>query len=112
MGHFVTDSGEYIMGSVQPANSQIVPQRPTIAHSWNGTAWVFDGFSDQRVGWELRRLRDIRLFETDWWANSDLTMTDAQTAYRTALRNLPATATDVDLDENNQLTGVTWPTKP
>lgn len=52
----------------------------------------------------LRAERDRRLAETDWWASSDLTMTSAQTAYRQALRDIPASATSLD--------DVTWPTKP
>ena len=38
----------------------------------------------------LRLERDRRLGDTDWWANTDRTMTDEQTAYRKALRDLPA----------------------
>jgi hypothetical protein len=59
----------------------------------------------------LRKQRDVNLSETDWWAGSDRTMTDEQTAYRKALRDLPTTASP-KLDENEQLTNVTWPTKP
>ena len=34
--------------------------------------------------------RNRRLAETDWMANSDVTMTDAWKTYRQALRDLPA----------------------
>ena len=45
--------------------------------------------------WEnLREERNRRLAETDWWASSDLTMTDEQAAYRQALRDLPANTSD------------------
>jgi len=53
---------------------------------------------------ELRKERNSLLSETDWWASSDLTMTDAQTAYRQALRDITDNATSLD--------NVTWPTKP
>jgi|14BtaG_2_1085337.scaffolds.fasta_scaffold03956_3 hypothetical protein len=53
---------------------------------------------------ELRKERNSLLSETDWWASSDLTMTDAQTAYRQALRDITDNATS--------LSNVTWPTKP
>ena len=61
----------------------------------------------------LREERNKRLSETDWMANSDVTMTDAWKTYRQALRDLPASSTPKlnsihDLD----LTSVTWPTKP
>ncbi len=59
----------------------------------------------------LRQKRDIFISQTDWWSGSDLTMTAEQTAYRQALRDLPSTATPA-LDEDGQLTGVTWPEKP
>ena len=52
----------------------------------------------------LREERNRRIAETDWWASSDLTMTDAQTAYRQALRDITESATSLD--------DVTWPTKP
>ena len=51
-----------------------------------------------------RRQRDNLLTETDWWANSDVTMTDEQRAYRQALR-------DITLQEGFPH-NVTWPTKP
>jgi len=58
----------------------------------------------------LREERNRRLQETDWMANSDVTMTDDWKTYRQALRDLPSTASPKI--ENGQLTNVTWPTKP
>jgi len=67
---------------------------------------------DAYCQFELRRKRDALLLATDWWGVSDqTTMTSAQTAYRAALRNLPATASP-KLDSDGKLTNVTWPTKP
>ena len=59
----------------------------------------------------LRLERDRKLAETDWWCASDNTPSQAQLDYRTALRNLPSTASPI-LDENGNLTGVNWPEKP
>lgn len=59
----------------------------------------------------LRLERDRKLTETDWWCCSDRTPTQAQLDYRTALRDLPSTASP-SLDENGNLTGVNWPSKP
>ena len=59
----------------------------------------------------LREERNYKLAETDWWCCSDRTPTQAQLDYRTALRNLPSTASP-SLDENGNLTNITWPTKP
>lgn len=52
----------------------------------------------------LREFRNMKLQETDWWANSDLTMTSEQIAYRQALRDITDTYTSLD--------DVVWPTKP
>jgi len=59
----------------------------------------------------LRKERNWKISETDWWASSDLTMSADQTAYRKSLRDLPSTSSPA-LDENGELTNVTWPTKP
>ena len=59
----------------------------------------------------LREERDRKITETDWWAGQDLTMTQDQKDYRQALRDLPSTASP-SLDEQGNLTNVTWPTKP
>lgn len=53
---------------------------------------------------DLRAERNRRIAETDWWANSDLTMTSEQTAYRQALRDIT--------DAYSSLDTVVWPTKP
>ena len=87
----------------------------------NGSAIESDNSSDWGVTWDevnvkmqdltaaepmkaLRAERDRLITATDWWASSDLTMTDAQTAYRQALRDIT--------DDANSLDDVTWPTAP
>ena len=52
----------------------------------------------------LRKERNRRLAETDWWGASDLTMTTAQDNYRQALGDITNHYTDLDT--------VVWPTKP
>ena len=44
----------------------------------------------------IRAQRDALLAASDWMANSDVTMPDAWTTYRQALRNLPASQSDPD----------------
>ena len=87
----------------------------------DGSAIESDNSSDWGVTWdevnkklqdltaaepmkELRAERDKLIAATDWWASSDLTMTDAQTAYRTALRDIT--------EDYSSLDDVEWPTKP
>ena len=59
----------------------------------------------------LREERNKRLQETDWRFRSDLTPSQEWIDYSQALRDLPSTASP-ELDDNGQLTNVTWPTKP
>lgn len=56
---------------------------------------------------ELRRQRNILLVETDWMANSDVTMSTAWRNYRQALRDI-TTQTPTD----DALSNITFPTKP
>ena len=56
---------------------------------------------------ELRRERNRRLAETDFYALSDVTMSDDMKTYRQNLRDLPDGKDTVDKCNN-----VTWPTKP
>tara|TARA_B100000949_G_scaffold89894_1_gene80295 strand:+ start:714 stop:1136 length:423 start_codon:yes stop_codon:yes gene_type:complete len=61
---------------------------------------------------QLRFRRNGLLLETDWWMYADTPdPSQAQLDYRKALRDLPATVTP-GLDEEGNLTGVTWPEKP
>ena len=57
----------------------------------------------------LRQQRNQLLAQSDWMAVSDRVMTQAQIDYRQALRDLPSTA-EPQLDEQGNLTNVTWPT--
>ena len=78
----------------------------------NGAVTYLERPSDESIAFSiLRSERNQKLAETDWWCASDRTPTQAQLDYRTALRDLPSTALP-SLDENGNLTGVTWPTKP
>lgn len=52
----------------------------------------------------LREERNRRLAETDWWASSDLTMSQARIDYRQALRDITDTYQSLDT--------VVWPVKP
>ena len=55
----------------------------------------------------LRSRRNQLLKETDFYGNSDVTMSDEMKTYRQALRDLPNGKDTVDKCEN-----ATWPTKP
>jgi len=74
-----------------------------------GTTWsaVKAKYDELVAGEPMQLLREERnrlIAETDWWASSDLTITDAQKKYRQDLRDITKTATSLD--------DVTWPEKP
>mgnify|MGYP004459865031 CR=1 FL=1 len=55
----------------------------------------------------LRNQRNVKLTESDWMANSDVTMSDAWKTYRQKLRDLPSTLNDTTVQET-----ITWPEEP
>ena len=55
----------------------------------------------------LRQKRNSLLIETDWMANSDVTMSSDMTTYRQALRDLPS-----GLDTVEKVNAKQFPTKP
>ena len=68
-------------------------------------AWAAGAFD--RAIEKLRDLRTRRLRESDWYALQDVTMSDAMTAYRQDLRDLPA-----GLSTEAEVKAVSWPVKP
>ncbi len=59
---------------------------------------------DNNAALVARSQRDDKLTETDWWACSDVTLTDARKDYRKALRDIPSASGWPHTH--------TWPTKP
>lgn len=68
----------------------------------------------------IRRERDMRIAETDFYALSDVTMSDDMKSYRESLRQIPQTTSDPVAfetqwyDFQSEKSGVSdpWPTKP
>tara|TARA_R110002096_G_scaffold320036_1_gene514136 strand:+ start:441 stop:704 length:264 start_codon:yes stop_codon:yes gene_type:complete len=63
-----------------------------------------DDYINNLLPVDVRNQRDSLLASTDWMALSDVTMSDAMTTYRQALRDIPA--------QSGFPSSVTWPTKP
>mgnify|MGYP003691431231 FL=1 len=61
----------------------------------------------ERAWASLRKERDLKLANTDYMGNSDVTMSSAWKTYRKALRDLPGTLNDTTVLET-----ITWPTEP
>ena len=68
-------------------------------------AWAAGAFDRAIVG--LRDDRNRNLAATDWYALSDVVMSQDMTDYRQALRDLPAGLTTVE-----EVKAVSWPVKP
>jgi len=68
-------------------------------------AWEAGAF-DRKIA-DLRQQRTQLLSATDFYALSDVTMSEAMTTYRQALRDLPSGLSTVEDVKN-----VTYPTKP
>lgn len=77
-------------GIERPSDEAIATEaaRLETEHNWN----------------DLRTKRNELLAETDYFANTDVTMSDAMRTYRQILRDLPANTTDP--------ANPVWPTKP
>ena len=65
-----------------------------------------EGTFDRKIA-HLRKERNRLLTETDFYALSDVTMSDDMTTYRQNLRDLPSGLTTVE-----EVEAVTYPTKP
>tara|TARA_B100000927_G_scaffold191722_1_gene154645 strand:+ start:724 stop:984 length:261 start_codon:yes stop_codon:yes gene_type:complete len=83
----------------------------TLTYNPDTKKWVEtdDGLSPETLSteWHLNVLRSKRnalLSQSDWMANSDVTMSDDWKTYRQALRDLPANTSDP--------ANPTWPTEP
>ena len=68
-------------------------------------AWA-DGAFDRAIA-DLRDKRNRLLAATDFYALSDVTMSEDMTTYRQELRDLPDGLTTVE-----EVNNATWPTKP
>ena len=68
-------------------------------------AWADGALARAQAG--LRSRRNRLLAETDYYALSDVTMSDDMKTYRQELRDLPSGKDTVEKCDN-----VTWPTKP
>ena len=103
MGNLIMDNNFFV--NVETGESKSIPlsnseqsERDKFVKDWN------DGADDRAMD-QIRLERNAKLAESDWMANSDVTMSDAWKSYRQSLRDLPSTISDPTAD-------VTWPTAP
>lgn len=92
------------------SESQVLASDHTgkIGETWNGLSYdapvIPDTRTDEEKWFSIRERRNQLLAETDYLALSDNTMSAEMTAYRQALRDLPASTSNPD--------DVVFPTKP
>ena len=91
------DGLEWLDSTAKPTEKQISDKRKELEDA-----------EPMRV---LRMQRDAKLAETDFYALSDVTMSNAMETYRQDLRDLPASSSPT-LSDKGVLGNVTWPTKP
>jgi len=91
---------KYVNGKIVNMTAEEISARQAELTAWN------DGAFDRAMA-DLRNKRNNLLAETDWYANSDVTMSDDMRTYRQNLRDITSGLTTVE-DVNS----VTWPTKP
>ena len=89
---------------VNGVRMNLTPEEET-ARDAEEAAWAAGQF-DRDIA-RLREDRNRDLSATDWYALQDVTMSDAMTAYRQDLRDLPAGLTTVE-----EVKAVSWPVKP
>ena len=89
---------------VNGVRMNLTPEEET-ARDAEEAAWAAGAFDRVIAG--LRDKRTNRLSSTDWYALQDVTMSDAMTAYRQDLRDLPA-----GLSTKAEVDAVSWPVKP
>jgi len=89
---------------VNGVRMNLTPEEET-ARDAEEALWAAGAFDRAIAG--LRQDRTRRLSATDFYALQDVTMSDAMTAYRQDLRDLPAGLTTVE-----QVKAVSWPVKP
>jgi len=89
---------------VNGVRMNLTPEEET-ARDAEEAAWAAGAFDRAIAG--LRDTRTQRLSATDWYALQDVTMSDAMTAYRQDLRDLPA-----GLSTKAEVDAVSWPVKP
>ena len=99
------------------ANGKVYSQseKEAIANEWNVNAKALnDNIPNEKLK-EIKEIRLQKLKETDFYALSDVTMSDSMTTYRQGLRDIPqdyTTEDEYDLllarDEQGNLTHSVW----
>jgi hypothetical protein len=70
---------------------------------WDMPLSTAEQIRDDHLWVDIRNKRNLLIAESDWMANSDVTMSDAWNTYRQSLR---------DITTQSDPSNIIWPTKP
>ena len=70
---------------------------------WNMPLSTAEQIRDDHLWVDIRTKRNLLIVESDWMANSDVTMSDQWRTYRQSLR---------DITTQSDPSNIIWPTKP
>jgi len=70
---------------------------------WDMPLSTAEQIRDDHLWVDIRTKRDLLIAESDWMANSDVTMSDAWRTYRQSLR---------DITTQSDPSNIIWPTEP
>ena len=96
-----------INGVEVPFTEEEITARKAEVKAWN------DSHVERQLS-EIRNLRNQKLFETDYLAMSDNTMSDEMKTYRQSMRDIPQDYSEADYDdllardEQGNLTHTVW----
>ena len=95
---------QYTQKGVEASEPVLVDGTWTITKTVENLAGAEADYALAELSSRMRSSRDEKLVETDHYGLSDVTMSEAMTTYRQALRDVPQQA--------GFPTTITWPTKP
>ena len=106
-GEIQNDEGQWIQNFVEQDMFKDTTNQAGEAVTKAEQETAYQATLDANAAAQVRYKRDGLLAETDFYALSDVTMTDAMTTYRQALRDITAHS-----NFPNNLTDDDWPEKP
>ena len=102
-----------VTGTNSDGSSILSSNTSNFGVTWAQVKTEYDSLVSGEALSELRKERNNKLKDTDFYALSDVTMSSDMTTYRQALRDLPSNYTTSDGEAlTDNLSYVTWPTKP
>ena len=100
------DNGDWVEKYVARDMFSDYTDEDGVSHTKSEQETAYQATLDANTAAGHRATRDAKLAETDFYALSDVTMSDAIKSYRQALRDLPTNSNWPNLSDSD------WPSKP